>query len=125
MKNTFTLIIALLLFSFTTAQDQINTISGPSEVKRGQDITVNVSYTASETRDILVFLQLNEDPWTNAGFKKIKVAAGESTVDVVLKASDEAKPGSNYKIASAIVPAGKSWPQKLDHKMQTGVIFTE
>lgn len=125
MKKIFIIVFTLLAFHVTHAQDEISEMSAPTEVKAGKKITVNVSYEASEARDILVFLQLNEDPWTNVGATKVKVSAGKGSVEAELTTDGAASPGSNYKISSILVPKGKAWPERLDHKSQTGVTVTK
>ncbi|WP_242155513.1 hypothetical protein [Aestuariivivens sediminis] len=121
MKKIFVIIFTLFAFHVTHAQDEITQLSGPTEVKTGKKITVNVSYVASEAREILVFLQLNEDPWTNVGATKVKVSGGKGTVEAELTTDNAASPGSNYKISSVLVPKGKAWPERLDQKVQTDV----
>ena len=121
MKNTIIIILTLLAVHITSAQDEISEILAPTEVKAGKKITVELSYVASEARDILVFLQLNEDPWTNVGATKVKVARGKGTIEAELATDNSATPGSNYKISGIIVPKGKAWPERLDFKSQTDV----
>lgn len=121
MKIFFVIIFTLFAFNVTNAQDEITELSAPTEVKAGKKLTANVSYIASESRDILVFLQLDEDPWTNVGATKVKVSAGKGTLEVQLTTDSSALPGSNYKISSVLVPKGKAWPERLDYKTQTDV----
>ena len=77
MKIFFVIIFTLFAFNVTNAQDEITELSASTDVKAEKKITVNVSYIASEVIDILVFVQLNEDPWTNVGATKVKVSAGK------------------------------------------------
>ena len=124
MKKNFTLMLAFLAFSFINAQTEfISAVTAPTEVSQNETVSVSVSYTASETRDLVIWFQLNEDPWTNYGGPRISVNAGTATVDidVVIGAWSEVPVGSNYKYVVLLVPTGGGYPDRLHEFQVTGV----
>ena len=124
MKKNFTLMLAFLAFSFINAQTEfISAVTAPTEVSQNETVSVSVSYTASETRDLVIWFQLNEDPWTNHGGPKISVNAGTATVDidVVIGAWSEAPVGSNYKYVVLLLPTDEGYPSRLHEFQVTGV----
>lgn len=124
MKKTFTLILAFMAFCLSNAQTEvISAVTAPTEVSQNETVSVSVSYTAIETRDIVIWVQLNEDPWTNYGGPRASVNAGTATVDidVVIGAWSEVPVGSNYKYVVLLVPTGQGYPSRLHEFQVTGV----
>jgi len=124
MKKNFTLMLAFLAFSFINAQTEfISAVTAPTEVSQNETVSVNVSYTASDTRDIVIWFQLNEDPWTNHGGPRTSINAGTATIDidVVIGAWSEVPVGSNYKYVVLLVPTGEGYPSRLHEFQVTGV----
>ena len=79
----FRLYIFLLLlgnWTITLGADDITAVKAPNSVVAGTVVSVEVRYASSSDRDILVNFQLNSDPWTNFGNKRITVSAGSSTL---------------------------------------------
>ncbi len=102
--------------NITAAVDDIIRITAPDQVSSGEKIKVTVEYGASQSRDILINLTLNKDPWTNYGSTKIKVAAGSGTKDVELTVSKDIPLATDaYSLAVAIVPVDGNWRSKLDN----------
>ncbi|MCU4157860.1 hypothetical protein J1N10_17940 [Carboxylicivirga sp. A043] len=99
----------------TVAVDDIISIVAPDQVSPGEKIKVTVEYGATESRDILINLTLNKEPWTNYGSTKIKAAAGTGKKEVELTVSKDIPLAANaYNLAVAIVPVGENWRSKLD-----------
>ena len=74
----------LLLASVSTSlgADFINSATAPQSVTQDTTVSVEVSYQASTYHDIVVVFQMNSDPWTTFGYKRITVSAGSSTVNI-------------------------------------------
>ena len=121
MKNFFILTIALMAFSFTNAQDKINSVIAPSEIKAGEKITVSVDYTASESRTILVNLQLGQDPWTPYGYARMDVPAGSATKEIHVTVDPSIPAGFNYKIGAVLTTAKGTWKERIDVVMKTNI----
>jgi len=121
MKKIFILTIALMAFSFVNAQDKINSIKAPMELKADEKITVSVDYTASEARSIILNLQLGEAPWTPYGFSTVDVPAGTGTKAIVLKVKPSIPVGSNYKISAVLTTANGTWNERIDVVTQPNV----
>ena len=114
MKKPFLLIIALIAFSFSNAQDKINTLTAPMQIKPGEKITVLVDYTANESRTVIANLQLGEDPWTPYGFARVNVPAGKGTTELVVTVDPAIPQGSNYKISAVLTTIKGTWNERLD-----------
>ena len=122
MKNKILFILTFLIGSIVYSQDEISKIVAPDDLKVGKEITVKVTYTASENRDVTIAVQLSKDPWTGVAWAKKTVTAGSGTIDIKVKISESAAPGSDYKIAAVIKPVGKAWKDRLDQKTKSVII---
>jgi uncharacterized GH25 family protein len=126
MKKIIVLTFLLLFASAKTfAQDKIEKVTAPQELKAGEDVSVSVAYTVSEKRNIRVFVQLNEDPWTTVASEAKGVKTGSGTADYTLKIPSDVSPGSNYKVVVSLAPLRKGWPDRLDDWTQGDVVISE
>jgi len=121
MKKFFLLTISLMSFSILNAQDKINSITTPMEVKAGEKITMSLDYTASEERSIIVNIQLNEKPWTPYGQAKMDVPAGTGTKKIDLKVKPSIPIGSNYKISAVLTTVKGTWNERINVATQANV----
>ena len=109
----------LLLASVSTSlgADFINSATAPQSVTQDTTVSVEVSYQASTYRDIVVVFQMNDDPWTTFGYKRITVSAGSSTLSVPIAIDSNTPIASGmYKFVVYIVPTSGVWDHRLDTK---------
>ena len=109
----------LLLASVSTSlgADFINSATAPQSVTQYTTVSVEVSYQASTYRDIVVVFQMNDDPWTTFGYKRITVSAGSSTLSVPIAIDSNTPIASGmYKFVVYIVPTSGVWDHRLDAK---------
>ena len=109
----------LLLASVSTSlgADFINSATAPQSVTQYTTVSVEVSYQASTYRDIVVVFQMNDDPWTTFGYKRITVSAGSSTLSVPIAIDSNTPIASGmYKFVVYIVPTSGVWDHRLDTK---------
>ncbi len=118
------LTVTCLLFAFDNAQaqDAITNVTAPDMVYSGQTSVVTVDYTISESRDIIVNVQLNSDPWTSYAFVRKNILAGTSTtnINVPINAGIPIATAA-YKIGVMLVPVGKGWADRLDEYTKVDV----
>ena len=115
MFRLFLLILASV--STSLAADYINSATAPQSVTQDATVSVEVSYQASTYRDIVVVFQMNSDPWTTFGYKRITVRAGSSKVNIPI-AIDANTPiaSRKYKFVVYLVPTSGIWDNRLDAK---------
>ena len=71
-----------LMPSMGLAAELILSAAASDPVYQGTLHPVSVTYEASQTREILIFFQLNSSPWTTYSTKRTTVNAGTGTIDV-------------------------------------------
>ena len=110
-------LLLLASVSISLGADYINSAIAPLNVTQDTTASVEVSYQASTYRDIVVVFQMNSDPWTTFGYKRITVSAGSSTLNIPI-AIDANTPIANriYKFVVYIVPTSGVWDDRLDAK---------
>ena len=114
MKTNIFFGLLLLITTISFAQDKIEMVTVSNELKAGSDVPVSVEYTVSEKRNMRVFVQLNEDPWTTVTSEAQLLKEGTNKADFMLKIPQDAKEGSNYKVVVSLAPLRKGWPDRLD-----------
>ena len=119
----FRLYIFLLLlgnWTITLGADDITAVKAPNSVVAGTVVSVEVRYASSSDRDILVNFQLNSDPWTNFGNKRITVSAGSSTLLIPVAIGANTPIASEaYKFSVSLLPETfGDWNNRLDEKIQ-------
>lgn len=114
MKTNIFIGLLLLFTTISFAQDKIEAVTVSKELKVGTEVPVSVTYAVSEKRNMRVFVQLNEDPWTTVSSEAQLLKEGTNQADFVLKIPQDAKEGSNYKVVVSLAPLRKGWPDRLD-----------
>ena len=111
---------------FNNLSDYFIDISAPSQVERNETITVNVNYSAKQTRDLNAYIQLNAAPWTVYGSTTVNVPAGVDTkdIDIAVSASTPLSNG-NYRIVVNLLPTAGVEANKLDQIFTTNVSVVE
>ncbi|MEL6536543.1 MAG: T9SS type A sorting domain-containing protein, partial [Bacteroidota bacterium] len=97
--------------------DFITSVSGPEVVSVGSTATLSVGYEASTTRDIVVFFQLDSDPWTvyETVITAVNSGTGTLSIDVPIPATT---PVANdaYQFQVLIAPTGGQWNERLSNQ---------
>ncbi|WP_299895177.1 cellulase family glycosylhydrolase [uncultured Aquimarina sp.] len=99
-----------------TQEDKIKALVAPDEVQRGSEVVIEVDYSSSTERDIVVLFQQNTSPWTVYGSKKIKVNKGTAKIQISVPI-DNNTPIANdqYQFQSYITTVGGNWSSRLDN----------
>ncbi len=105
--------------------DAITSVSGPTTVSAGENITVQVGYEASTNRDLYVSIQLNESPWSTYGTEKVDVSNGNGTANISLAIDNAAPAGTNYKYQTYITTDGGGWTERLADDLQAGITISD
>lgn len=83
-------------------------VEGPAAVSPGDQVTVAVSYIATDNQDIVLWFQLNEAPFTVYSQVVTDVNSGAGTIDVALDIPMNVPVGtSNYRYLAFIAPDGQ------------------
>jgi len=93
----------------------------PTSVPSQDSYTLDVTYTACQSRDIVV------EFWDNGwlGADKITVPAGvNQTASLTINLNNAPAPGSNYIWKTSIRPVGTTWQDNIDTDQQPNVTVT-
>ena len=101
--------------------DDIISVSGPSAVPYGGQVSVNVSYESTTSRDVIVWVQLDHSPWTIYGSQRIDVASGVGSLTANINVDSSIPIGSGYKYLALITTDGGGWDQRFDDVQQTDI----
>ena len=101
--------------------DELTSFTAPSEVTRGETITVTVDYEVSEDREITAGFQQNHSPWTGWGWETATVSAGTGTVNLSITIPTDQPLGNAYQIPIVLLPVGGNWLTRLDDKVENPV----
>lgn len=108
--------------SSITYTDDIISVTNPGEVSIGETVDVNVNYSSSTDRDIVVIFQEANSPWTTYGESRTTVSAGEGTVNLSLNIDDNTPVANGvYKFQTIITTVGGHWNERLDNIEKTGI----
>ena len=95
---------------------------GPESVSPGDTAEVQVAYSAVEGQEIVVWFQLNKNPFTTFTEFRQAAAIGQNEVTAKLfippniPVEDDA-----YQYQTVLVPTGGSWPERISNITQSGV----
>lgn len=112
--KTFTNETANKIISTDEAQnfeDTVDCSSLPTQVVSSKAITVPVTYSASQDRDVIVALW-EDSTWRGVG--RTSVNAGIGTVDVTINLANAPTIGNNYSLRPAIRISGSGWQGNQD-----------
>lgn len=83
-------------------------VEGPNAVTPGEQVTVSVSYIATDDQDIVVWFQSNEAPFTVFSQVVTDVSSGAGTIDVTVEIPMDVPVGTfNYRYLAFIAPDGQ------------------
>ena len=103
--------------------DNIASVSGPANIKRGQRVTVAIKYNTKTPRTIVAAFQLARKPWTTykGATASKNVAAGSGTASLTFMIPDDVPLGTNYQYQSYITETNKGWNERKNFKEQTAI----
>ncbi|AUP78946.1 carbohydrate-binding domain-containing protein [Flavivirga eckloniae] len=104
----------------TPNADTVNCGLLPTSVASSTSYVVNVSYTATQSRDVVV--EFWNSGWLSNG--KTTVSAGSGTAAVTVNLNNAPAVGSGYLWKANIRPVGTSWTSNIDGCNITGVNVT-
>jgi hypothetical protein len=119
--------------------DEVKSVSGPTIVNQGATIVIEIAYTASTTRDIVVNFQENgvdingdNNNFTSFGTTRATVSAGQGmlSVDVATSANAPISVGNTespnpYRHVAFMTTVGGGYAQRLDEgPPMTGISVT-
>jgi hypothetical protein len=92
----------------------------PGSIPSSTSISVNVPYSANQSRDVVV------EFWNNGwlGQNSTTVNAGSGTATVNISLSSAPAPGSNYTFKTSIRPVGGNWTTNINSCQVNGVTVT-
>lgn len=104
----------------TTIVDQITSVSGPTTVNPGQNITVPVGYSAAGSRD--VYAEFWSGDWSTFYVRnKVTVSAGTGTANVPLTIPSSVPVGSGYQYYCYSTVAGVPWSEGVPELAQANI----
>ena len=112
--------------------DDLISISGPTVVNQGATVVVNISYTASTTRDIVLSFQENgvdingdTNKFTAFGTTRATVSVGQGMLSLDVATSASAPIASGYRYAAYLTTVGGGFSQRVDAgPSMTGISVT-
>ena len=97
-------------------------VLGPEEVSPGDVVEVEVSYSAAEDQEVVVWFQLDQSPFTT--YQEVRQAAnlGYNEVTIELAIPMSVPPAEDaYQYQTLLVPTGGSWPDRISNVAQQNV----
>ena len=97
-------------------------VLGPEVVNPGDVVEVEVSYSAAEDQEVVVWFQLDQSPFTT--YQEVRQAAslGYNEVTIELAIPMSVPPAEDaYQYQTLLVPTGGSWPDRISNVAQQNV----
>ena len=105
--------------------DAIVAIEAPGSVRQGETVTVNVNYAASQDREIVIYFQLDDSPYTVFTDARQLVTVGEGTATLELTIPESTPVADNdYQFQVLLAPPGGNWPERLSNIERRDVSVT-
>jgi GH35 family endo-1,4-beta-xylanase len=100
----------------------ILSVNGPTAVSPGDQVTVAVQYLATDDQDIVLWFQLDSDPFTVFTQVITDVSAGSGTINVALDIPGETPAGTfQYRYLAFIAPDGEGVDNSFSDFIQNQV----
>ena len=98
--------------------DRIISVSGPTNIKRGQRVTVKVKYEASVPRKIVSLLQLARKPWTTykGATASTNVKAGKGIAHLTFTIPRHVPLGKHYQYQNYVTEQNRGWNKRKGSK---------
>ncbi len=108
---------SISFISTTPSADTVGCSLLPESVESSTSYVLNVPYTATQSRDVVV--EFWDSGWLSTG--KVTVNAGSGTAAVTVNLNDAPAEGSGYLWKANIRPVGSTWTSNIDACNKTGV----
>ena len=96
--------------------DDVISVDDTGSVSPNRNTVVTETYSAAETRDLIVGLQLDEDPFTTYLNLRQQVEAGQGTIDVILRVPDDIPIANDaYQYQVYLTEVGGTFDNLLDN----------
>ncbi|MEO0733825.1 MAG: endo-1,4-beta-xylanase [Bacteroidota bacterium] len=91
-------------------------VEAPDLVPRGDSVELTITYRAAEGQQVVVFFQLDEQPFTVFSDLRVDVPAGQGTLNrkILIPANVEVVADA-YQFQTILVPAGGGWPDRVSN----------
>jgi len=99
-----------------SSQDELDPFTPPLSISADQTYSIDVSYEATQGREIVLALQNKDEQWKIAGTDNVSVEAGNGVATFQITLRDDALPGDRYSFTAYIKPQGGNWESRLDRK---------
>ena len=100
----------------------ILSVNGPPAAFPGDEVTVSVNYLASDDQDVVVWFQLDSDPFTVYTHVVTDVSAGAGTIDVDVEIPMGVTPATfEYRYLAFIAPDGEGVDNSFSTLIQNQV----
>ena len=119
-KNTNACVKNNVTVSATNLVDNINCSTLNAKIPATGNFNINVSYTASQNRDIEVYL-FNETTNTWLGTGKTTVSRGSGNATVSIISSAKRFSGVNYSLRASIRPVNTTWEKNTNACSKTWI----
>ncbi|WP_081415600.1 cellulase family glycosylhydrolase [Aquimarina latercula] len=97
-----------------TDEDMIKSLITPDQVAKGEKAFVEIEYSSSTNRDLVVVFQLNRSPYTVYGSKRTNVQEGTDTIELEVPIDANTPVAYNdYKFQVFMAPQGGDWNERL------------
>ncbi|MEO0340926.1 MAG: endo-1,4-beta-xylanase, partial [Bacteroidota bacterium] len=97
-------------------------VEGPSVVSPGEQVSVEVNYLASGDQDVVVWFQLDADPFTVFSQVITDVSVGSGTINVLVDIPMNVSPGTTqYRYLAFLAPDGEGVEASLSEFIQNRV----
>ena len=114
------MLFALLTSSLYAAADSMNSITGPTTITKGEDITLTVDFLASEERTVAVYFQ-SLNPKVMHFYKRYTVNADDTTLTVTFTVPSGIPAEGIFRYKAYIAPKGGKWSSNLGYASQERV----
>lgn len=95
---------------------------GPESVKPGETVGVEISYSAVEDQEIVVWFQLDSPPFTTyQEFRETAVPGQNEIVANLFIPTDVPIAQDAYQYQTLLVPTGGSWPDRISNISQQNI----
>jgi hypothetical protein len=122
VENSFSEIFQSQVTVLGEDSQLIISVAGPEVVSQGDSVEVNVSYSAVEGQEIVVWFQLDQSPFTT--YQEFRQAASTGQNEITAKLYiplDVPVANDAYQYQTLLVPTGGSWPDRISNIAQRDI----
>lgn len=90
--------------------DEVTSTNAPGSVRQGSAVDITVNYSAAGSRDVVIYLQLDTDPWSTYTEGRKTVSAGTGSVTVRVNVPDNLPVANDaYQLQTIVTTVGGNW----------------